>query len=160
MSPSREIATRLLSIDAGVPTVEIFIIDGDNTVRARGVRQIQKELPVGIYKARFRIGNTVSDKLFELPVGVGAYTPSDLPAVPLSSPVPLAAPGNPSGPSAAGVAEKGGTRVNVSPGNGSGIFIFVDAPADPSPPITADAVTVHTFEGTKIASLAQGPSGQ
>jgi hypothetical protein len=160
MSSSLDTSKRSLVIDTGVPTAEIFVIDGENTVVARGVQSLQQELAVGIYKVRFRIGNTVADGLFELPAGEGTYTPKDLPAVPLSSPVPLDASENLSASSTAGIAAAWSKTVHVPHGSGSGIFIFVDAPGDSSPPIAADSVTVRTFQGTEIASLAQGVSGQ
>jgi hypothetical protein len=160
MSSSPDTSKRSLLINTGVPTAEIFVIDGENTVVARGVQSLQQELPVGIYKVRLRIGNTVADGLFELPAGEGTYTPNDLPAVPLSSPIPLDASANLSASSTASIAAAWSTTVHVPHGNGSGIFIFVDAPGDSSPPIAADTVTLRTFQGAEIASLAQGVSGQ
>jgi hypothetical protein len=160
MSSSRETPKRILSIDTGLPTAEIFIIDGDNNVVARGVQSMQQELPAGIYKVRFRLGNTVADKLFELPIGEGPYTPPDLPDVPLMSPVPLNATANYPQSLMSGIASTWSNTVHVSHGSGSRVFLFVDAPSDSSQPITAGAVTLRTFMGVEIASLSQGVSDQ
>ena len=160
MSNSPETSKRSLSIDAGVPTAEIFITDGYNTVVARGVQSIRQELPVGIYKVRFRVGNTVADTLFELPIGEGTFTPPDLLEVPMMSPVPLCAPGNAAQSFASSIASTWSTTVHVGHGKGSRVFLFVGAPADSSLPIAPATVTLRTFAGTEIASLAQGASDQ
>src|ERR1035438_5554653 len=139
MLPSPETQKRTLSIDTGSPTAEIFVIDSNNTVVARGVQSLEQSLPVGIYKVRFRIGNTVADKLFELPTGEGFYTPPELPELPLVSPVPLTGP-------MSQLASTWSTTVHVSYGKGSRIFLFVDASPNPSQPITPGNLILRRSE--------------
>jgi hypothetical protein len=153
MLPSPETQKRTLSIDTGSPTAEIFVIDSNNTVVARGVQSLEQSLPVGIYKVRFRIGNTVADKLFELPTGEGFYTPPELPELPLVSPVPLTGP-------MSQLASTWSTTVHVSYGKGSRIFLFVDASPNPSQPITPGNLILRTSAGVQIADMAKGVSAQ
>jgi hypothetical protein len=160
MSPSPETERRTLSIDAGSPTAEIFVINSDNTVVARGVQYLQQILPVGIYKVRFRIGNTVADKLIELPIGTGFYTPPELPELPLVSPVPLGGPAGSPQSLISGLASTWSTTVHVSHGQGSRIFLFVDASTNPSQPIAPGDVILRTFAGLQIATLSAGLSGE
>jgi hypothetical protein len=162
MSSSPSAPKRALSINTGVPTAQIFIIDGYNNVVARGVQSIVAELPVGLYKVRFKVGNSVADKLIELPEGPGPYTPTDLPAIPMVSPVPLSTPGTQSQSLTPGIASRWSNTVHVSHGQGSRVFLFADAPEGlpQSPPILPGTVTLNTFDGVQIASLAQGVAEQ
>ncbi len=156
--------TRPLTIDVDVPTVEIFILDSNSIIVARGIGSVYATLPTGLYKVRYRLGNTVADGVFELPAGEGAFTPPQLPALPLLTPVPMVSPNGqnlqPSAPSA-DLAMMWSRTTHVSAGAGSSLFVFVDAPAispdqPGSPGIAPDAVTVNTFDGVVVASLAQG----
>ncbi len=161
MSLSPEAPKRGLEIETGVPTAEIFVIDGWNNVVARGVESVRADLPIGVYKVRFRVGNTVSDKLVELPEGEGNYIPSDLPELPIVSPVPLNTPGTQAQSPRSALAATWSNIVHVSHGTGSRVFLFVDAPAESSAtPFLPGALTLRTFDGQQIASLAQGGCDQ
>jgi hypothetical protein len=119
-----------------------------------------------MYKVRYKLGNSVNDGLFELPEGEGEFTPSQLPVLPLVTPVPMASPVGQSLQSSASNADLAMTwslTSHVSAGIGSSLFLFVDAPATPAgspstPGIPPDAITVSTFAGVVVGSLAQGVS--
>ena len=73
MSSSTEVPKRRLVIDTGLPTAEIFVIDGAGHAVARGVGQLAEALAPGIYKMRIRLGHHVQDQIFELPPGEGDH---------------------------------------------------------------------------------------
>jgi len=161
MSPSPEVPKRLLFIQTSVPTVELYVISGSNDIVARGVGSLQEKLTPGIYKLRLRVGDTVADRIFELPPGQEAFTLpiSAMPQIPMTTPVPLAGPGQ-AAPASADVAHTWSKAVHVAHGAGSRLFFFVAAPPSGSMAIAPATLTLRTFDGVQIASLAQGSSAQ
>jgi hypothetical protein len=75
MSPSEPIATRKLVIDTRTPGTEIFILDANGRLKKRGIRVLEADLPLALYKIRFRVGDRVTDTLIELAPGQNPSTP-------------------------------------------------------------------------------------
>ena len=67
MSPSEPNTTRELVIDTETPGTEIFILDANGHLVERGIRRIETELPLALYKIRYRVGDHVTDQLIEFP---------------------------------------------------------------------------------------------
>jgi hypothetical protein len=151
---------RVLRIDVGVPTIEIFVLDGASVIVARGIGSVEATLPLGMYKIRLRLGATVADGYFELPEGLGEFTPPNLPALPIVTPVPLLSQTGhnlDSSLSSADLAMTWSIATDISVGQGSSLFLFVDCATVPQGAlIAADAVTVTTFTGKVLASLTNG----
>ena len=151
---------RVLRIDVDVPTVEIFVLDGDGVIVARGIGSVDESLPVGMYKVRYRLGTTVADGYFELPEGANEFTPPDLPAVPITTPVPLLSQTGHnlnSTPSSADLAMAWSRATDITVGHGSSLFLFVDSANVPQGDLVAtDVVTVRAFTGEPLASLTRG----
>jgi hypothetical protein len=163
MSPSEPIATRKLVVDTGTPGTEIFIIDAEGRVVERGIRKIETELPLALYKIRCRVGDRVADSLIELEAGSGPYL-APKPELPIFSPAPpIPSPGAPPDQSTDFAhALLDGPRVDR--GFGSSLFIFVTADRLPntSPPANpAAALSIRKFSGELVAELtdAQTQSG-
>ncbi len=74
MSTSRELLKRHLVIRTGLPTAEILVMDGLGVVLARGVENLQADLPCGFYKIRYLAGLAPTDEFLELPPGEGDFT--------------------------------------------------------------------------------------
>ncbi len=153
MSLSPEIAKRQLRLDTGVPTAEIFVIDGRQSVVARGIQSVAADLSPGIYKIRCRVGNRVSDEFMELPPGEGDYwVPA--PQSPVVSSIPMSSSSTGAPPPSAQDAFQWSREVHVPYGKGSRIFIFVNegSSSKSSPP--GDELALQTFDGKEITSLA------
>jgi hypothetical protein len=153
---------RVLHINVDVPTVEIFVLDGASVIVARGIGSVDASLPVGMYKVRFRLGATVADGYFELPTGAGEFTPPNLPALPIMTPVPLLSQTGhnlDSTSSSADLAMTWSMATDITLGQGSSLFLFVDCATVPHGAlIPADAITINTFTGEPLASLFNGKS--
>jgi hypothetical protein len=155
MSPSSEIPKRRLVADTGTPTTEIVVINAEGDIVAQATTRISTELPIGIYKLRFRIGNRIIDQLYELPAGQGEYevVPPDMP---LDSPAPLGLPTQVTG-EPANLARDWSRSPALKVGAGSGLFLFIDA---------RHANGIHSgpelraFSGEKIQDLATSSNSQ
>jgi hypothetical protein len=156
MSPSPEVPKRAYLIASGLPTVEIFVIDGENNVVARGVETLSAELVPGIYKIRYRIGDKVTDSLEEFPPGEGTYY-VPVPELQLPSPVPLSTPATGLQPASAQDAVAWSNSVQISAGKGSRIFVFISGGTNDSPAKLGE-LTLRTFEGNQVASLKDAPT--
>ncbi len=156
MSPSPEIPKRTYLIASGLPTLEIFVIDGENNVVARGVGTLSAEVAPGIYRVRYRIGDKVTDSFEEFPAGEGIYYVY-APELQVPSPVPLSVPATGLQPASAQDAVAWSSSVAVTAGKGSRIFMFISGSADDSLPQLGE-VALRTFEGTQVASMKGAPT--
>ncbi len=64
---------RRLVIHTGLPTAEIFVMDGLGVVLARGVENLEAELSCGFYKVRYLAGSEPTEEFVELPPGEGDF---------------------------------------------------------------------------------------
>ena len=100
--------------------VEIFVLDGDLQVAARGIGSVRAELPEGIYKIKLRAGLDAQEDLVvhRRPRTEKAYPPLSFP-----SPAPLAVTREHSAEHA-DAARRESRRVHARLGAGASIFVF------------------------------------
>lgn len=80
---------RIVAADEGT---EIFLVDSSFSRIASAVGELHENVPPGIYKARFRSGDTMADQLFEVPAELPPYQNEILvegKPLPFASPIPL-----------------------------------------------------------------------
>jgi hypothetical protein len=140
---------------ADAPTTEIFLMDAGLARLASGVGVLHWWGPPGLYKLRFRAGDTQLDRLVELEPGPD---PVDVRmAVEFASPVPL------EGTSTSHEYHQGGARqltrqVDATLGAGSRLLVLVrdyDPRADDGRPI-AQGLALHDASGRLLYPLQQG----
>jgi len=80
----------LLTVLAADQASEVFVIDGQFKVLARGIQSVELRIPPGIYRAKVRVGNMQGEKLFSVePSEPGNHKLVQLDAIEFSSPIPL-----------------------------------------------------------------------
>ena len=80
----------LLTVSAADQASEVFVIDGQFKVLARGIQRVELRVPPGIYRAKVRVGNKQSEKLFSVePSEPDNHKLVELDAIEFSSPIPL-----------------------------------------------------------------------
>jgi len=156
MSPSPDKSKRNYFVDSGLPTAEIFVIDGESNVKARGVGRLSAELPPGIYRVRYRVGDTVADSIEEFPPGENTYF-APMPDLHLSSPVPLLVPTSGLQPESAQNAVEWSRSAAAKAGAGSSIFLFISGSPDDQLSLLGE-VTLRTVTGTEVCSMKEAPT--
>jgi hypothetical protein len=159
MSPSEP--TRMLVVNTKTPGAEIFIIDAEGQVVEHGIQEIETELPLALYKIRYRVGDRVADTLIELAPGQNPFYVGE-PQLPIFSPAPPASiPGTPSD-RATEFAQTIIAGPPIVQGSGASLFVFVSADQQTSatPPANpAAALSVRKFSGELVADLTGAPTG-
>jgi hypothetical protein len=156
MSPSEPVVHRKLVIDTETPGTEIFVMNAQGVQVAEGVRRLEAELPIGVYKIRFRIGDRVTDTLIELDAGSNPLYATVPPLPIISSAPPVDAPGAPTDHTtefALRLIQDGPQSVH---GVGGSLFVFVspESSSDLRPPDNpAAGLSIHAFSGNQIADL-------
>jgi hypothetical protein len=109
-----------MTITAKEKAAEIFVLDGNLNMAARGIGTVQTELPEGIYKIKLRAGVDTHEDLVvhRLP-----RTDKQYPLLHFSSPAPLTFTRK-SSPDHAEAAKRESRAVHVDRGSGSSIFVF------------------------------------
>jgi len=154
MSTSRSESRVRLDIRAPEQTTEIFLIDGRFRRLASGLGELRLEVPPGLYKVRFRSGTEQRDELIE---AVAGSSPVYVTTAPLgfASAAPIVETSTTREYHRAAAATES-TRVHLSVGQGSQLFLFardvLDQPGEP--PWTG--ISLRDIEGTAIAELEQG----
>ena len=140
-----------LTVRAADRMTEIFLVDSQFQRLAGSVGQLETWVRPGIYKARFRSGQSQTDQLIEVKAGAGSML-FDGPAVEFASPVPLAQTRNRSHQDAA---VKFSRTVNLHQGSGSWLYLFIRNLAES---ITSPwlGVSLHDIEGNLLAAPNQG----
>ncbi len=140
-----------LTVKAADMMTEIFLVDSQFQRLASNVGQLETQVKPGIYKARFRSGQSQKDQLIEVKAGVGSMV-FDGTAVEFSSPVPLAQTMNTSHQD---VAVQFSRTVSLQQGSGSQLYLFIRNPAESttSPWL---GVSLHDIEGNLLAAPNQG----
>src|ERR1043166_3560691 len=143
MSSSEPMPRRTLVVDTETPGTEIFITDAQGVQVANDIRRLETELPIGLYKIRFRVGNRVTDTLVELEPGQSAFH-APVPPLPIvSSAPPAAVPGMPNDPSTDFALRLIGAGPDTIHGAGGSLFVFVSAEQSSNvPPPVNPAVAV------------------
>ena len=109
-----------MTITAEDKAAEIFVLDGNLNMAARGIGTLRTELPEGIYKIKLRAG---ADTREDLVVHRAPRTDKQYPLLRFSSPAPLAFTLEGS-PDHAEAAKRESHVVHVHRGAGSSIFVF------------------------------------
>jgi hypothetical protein len=147
----------MLIVDTNTPATEISVIDAEGRVVERGIRKHEAELPVGLYKILYRIGDRVTDSLIELPPGEGAF---DAPIPPL--PIVSAAPHLLGPVQATEYARELLLGPRWHHGAGASLLVFVTTVRrsnSPPPPESPGAgLSVRQFSGGLVADLAEAPT--
>lgn len=142
-----------LTIRAADSMTEIFLVDSGFQRIAGDVGLLKTEVPPGIYKARFRAGQSQTDRFIEIEEGSQPVV-LDGPAVEFVTPVPL-----PQTVSNRAVhqaaAEKFSRTVTLSPGSGSQLYLFIrELSEEPARPWLD--VSLHDINGNLLVRAEQG----
>ena len=160
MSPSDRTPVTLVAY--AEPGTDIFIIDSQFRVVARGVRRIEQSLPPGIYKVKFQAGSAVREEHVVLEPGAGVREVRSGPLA-FQSAAPLAGTRATHEYHMANAATLS-RHVHVTDGAGAKLFVFARAWTDPSrrdgvvpPPPPgqhpATGLTLHDVSGRLVADL-------
>ena len=146
-SPSE---TATLAMSAADDATEIFLIDAGLRRIASGLGHLEMEVPLGIYKVRFRSGASQQDQLVEVP-SPGARVKVEAPPLLFRTAAPivrtLTTHEYQSGPASAM-----SRRVHVDCGRGGELFVFVREEEE-SREFAPTHLTIHALDGTELAPL-------
>jgi len=147
--------TGTLAISAADEASEIFLIDASLRRIASGLGKLEREVPLGVYKVRFRSGASQEDRLVEV-AELGARVTVESPPVWFRTAAPIdetlttheyqQAP-----------ASATSLSVHVDAGRGGELFLFVRE-EDDSQPFAVPGVTIHALDSTELAQLDAGES--
>jgi len=155
MLPSEQVARELI-VDTNTPGTEIFIIDAEGRVVECGIRKLQAELPLAMYKIRYRVGDRVTESLIELAPGEGPYY-AEPPELPIFSAAPSAFTTGTQSDQVTQFSHELIDGPRVDRGTGARLFVFVsaDRKSDSPPPANpAAGVSIHKFSGELVEDLA------
>lgn len=132
---------------------EIFLVNSRFEKIAAAVGQLETWIPPGLYKARFRIGQTQVDQLIEVHPGAEELEINGLP-VNFNSPIPF--PGTDTNRDVhRQAAEKFSRAAAEKKGEGSWLFLFLrETAVAGAAPWTG--VTLHDLDGALVAEPGQG----
>jgi oleate hydratase len=152
MSESSEpVARRGLVVETNTPGAEIYALNAAGEVAAKGVARLLATLPTGLYKLRYRVGDRVTDQLFELPEGEGDFR-VESPRLPFETPAPIARLGE-TLPAKAEIARRLSLSRPIPHGSGSRLLLFVDARQAPR---RSFRLELRSFAGTLLESVGGG----
>lgn len=162
MSPSDRTPVTLVA--HAEPGTDIFIIDSQFRIVARGVRRVEQSLPPGIYKVKCQAGSAVREEHVVLEPGAAVREVRCAPLA-FQSSAPLAGTRATHEYHMANAATLS-RQVHVADGAGAKIFIFARVWTDPSgrdsvipPPPPgqhpATGLTLHDVTGRLVADLQQ-----
>lgn len=143
-----------LLAEAADEFTEVFITDGSLHRIATGVGRVETEVPLGIYKVRFRAGDTHHDELIEV-------TPEDSekhvsgPPVQFESPVPIENTET-SREYHAEAAREASLRKPMERGSGSYLFVFSRDLAERERTRPWTGVSIRDIDGALVAELGEG----
>lgn len=143
-----------LAIQAPDASTEVFVIDAGFHRIASGLGELRLSVAPGLYKVRFRSGNTMSDELVEVPPGVPEVVVRP-PALEFRSAAPIERTEwmweSHSVPAVAA-----SRQVHLHAGAGSEIFLCVRDCGGRGPGEPWRQVSLHDAEGSLIAEFAHG----
>ncbi len=145
-----------ITIRADSPATEIFIIDGQFKLAARGLGYLETELPPGLYKLKYKAGPVIAEERL---VVKSDSPPLEIqgPMLEMSTAVPI-------------VNTRSTRREHENPahqlsqttrlklGRGSELFIFVRELEPTAPANVAAGLSLHTASGELLVDLAEQAS--
>ncbi|MCI5145854.1 MAG: hypothetical protein D3923_10070 [Candidatus Electrothrix sp. AR3] len=153
MSRSQSEERVSLTVKAADRITEIFLIDSEFQRVDSGIGKLETELIPGIYKARFRAGQTQMDQFIEVEAGSGSKTFTGPPVeFATSAPLPQTSSNRQVHQDAA---QERSQTVNLIKGIGSELYLFISSLSDePSQPWLG--VSLHDTKGNLIARAEEG----
>ena len=149
-SSEKQVSLRIRAQDS---LSEIFLVNSRFEKIAAAVGQLEIAVFPGLYKARFRVGQTQFDQLIEVHPGAGEMEIDGLP-VDFNSPVPF--PGTATDRDLhRQAAEKISRTAAEKKGEGAWLFLFIREINDSDAAPWA-GITLHDLEGTLLAEASQG----
>lgn len=146
-----------LTATAADRSTEIFITDGRLRRIARGVGEVTAQVPPGIYKVRFRAGDTQRDQLVEVAPDDGHKHVPGSPVM-FESAVPIVNTGTTREYHAEAAAAKS-HMPSIARGTGSHLFVFArDLTRDRTMPWTG--VSIHDLDGVLLAEIGDGETSR
>jgi hypothetical protein len=144
------------------PATEIFILDHEFRLRARGVGQVKTSVEPGLYKIKYRAGSRIVETHEEI-TGSAGTAHFKAPDVPYYSPAPLAS-SRTTHETHEAAASRLSRQVNHELGQGSEIFIFARAwtepiagrrrvPAVPRSHHAAKGLSIWTADGSLLIDI-------
>jgi hypothetical protein len=157
-SPSSSESLVPLTATAADRSTEIFVTDGRLRRIARGVGEVTTEVPPGIYKVRFRAGDTQRDELVEVSPGEDHKLVQGSPVM-FESAVPIVNTGT-TREYHAGAAESTSHMTPIPRGSGSGLFVFSRDLASQERTMPWTGVSIRRLDGTVLAELGDGDTNR
>lgn len=140
-----------LTIEAGHPTTELYLIDADRRLVTRGLGRIESMVSPGIYTVKARAGNALVERLVVIPPGITEHVET-IPELEFQSAAPLEG--------ASRAAEDHGSsakllseRIEVDKGAGSEIFICARTIDERSPSLTFGRFAVLDGTGAELVDV-------
>jgi hypothetical protein len=144
-----------LTVEAADKGTEIFVVDSDLKRIASDVGVLKQSVPPGIYKIRFRSGQSQIDKLVEVKQDADPLK-IEGPSVRFSSAAPIEQTSTYQEHHKKAACELSLSSAGERPGRGSGLFIFV---RDLLPGTTGkpwEGLSIHQIDGKPVAELSDG----
>lgn len=154
MSPSE---TGTLVMAAADDATEIFLMDASLHRLASGLGTLKKEVPLGVYKVRFRSGASQHDELVEV-ASRGSHVNVQAPLLMFRTAAPIDATLT-THEYQSDAASSTSNRVHVNAGSGGELFVFVRE-EDDSQAFTPTGLTIHSLGGKGLAQLEAGEWNQ
>jgi hypothetical protein len=144
------------------PATEIFLLDHEFRLRARGVGQVTTTVEPGLYKIKYRAGSRIVETHAEIPGDMGTAH-FKAPEIPYYSPAPLAK-SRTTHEAHEAAASRLSRQINHHLGQGSEIFIFARAwtesfagrrrvPAVPRSHHPAKGLSIRTADGSLLIDI-------
>jgi hypothetical protein len=148
MSASHELH---LTVTAGSPLAEVFLIDDDFALVKRSVGDLECEVPPGVYKVKAKLGDATAERLVLLDHDETLDISDDLE---VGSPVPIArAPVQRARDITVGRAPSGPVAPQIA--DGAQIFLMTrGGSTSDGTPARPPGISLHRLDGTAIQSLA------
>lgn len=144
-----------LVVNAADNATEIFVVDARFQRIASGVGQLTVAVVPGLYKLRFRSGQSQMDKLIEVEAGVPELVFEGHPLrFATAAPIPDTETSHETHQAAARELSRSSPR--ISRGSGSGIYLFVRDLLPATPPEPWQGVSLHALDGSLLATLSEG----
>lgn len=162
-SPFKNSKPVRVTVETGRDLAEVFLIDHDFALTARGVGKLEADVVPGVYNVKAQLGDSVVERL----VVVNEETTVDLASeLAVGGPAPLQEAERSHEHQAALAAEESGT-VDVRDGTGAEIFLLVrcwtpESAREKGPRAPLPGISLHALDGKKIADLLETeapPSG-
>ncbi len=153
MSSSSEGRKLRLRVTTGLPSVEVYVIDGRYNLCAKGMEQVDAKLPAGLYKIKVKAGSTTTEQAVELKpenspleVAIGRRDLQFVSAAPLSGAKMTAERHQV-------MAARYSKRPQISLGSGGELFLFCRNSAARGKFDPAAGLSLHSVDGSPLLTL-------